>query len=83
MGPKILVVLGAMSCATPAWAAVCQTAWDGDKLMANIASQPAVGVVPLRDKNGTVTEIGADRGSDRRLQAPRQAQRLVRHAHAR
>src|SRR5436190_5608897 len=60
MGPRILVVLGAMSCATPAWAAVCQTAWDGDKLMANIASQPAVGVVPLRDKNGTVTEIGAD-----------------------
>jgi len=60
MGPRILVVLGAMLCATPAWAAVCQTAWDGDKLMANIASQPAVGVVPLRDKNGNVTEIGAD-----------------------
>lgn len=60
MGPRILVVLGAMSCATPAWATVCQTAWDGDKLMANIANQPAVGVVPLRDKNGNVTEIGAD-----------------------
>jgi TPR repeat protein len=49
-----------MACAMPAWAALCQSAWDGDKIMANLAEQPAVGVVPLRDPKGNVTEIGAD-----------------------
>src|SRR5881394_4143426 len=60
MTHRTLLALVVAACAMPAWAAVCQTAWDGDKIMASIANQPAVGVVPLRDKNGNVTEIGAD-----------------------
>ena len=53
-------MLGVMACATPAWAALCQTTWDGDRIMASVANQPAIGVVPLRDRNNNVTEIGVD-----------------------
>lgn len=57
---RTLLALVGVACTMPAWGALCQSAWDGDKLMASIADKPAIGVLPLRDKAGNLTEIGAD-----------------------
>jgi Zn-dependent protease with chaperone function len=60
MALKASVVIALAACAMPAQAGVCDVAWDGDSIVAGIAGSATISRVPLRDKSGKVSEVGAD-----------------------
>jgi TPR repeat protein len=60
MVQRIAVALAVALCPFSASARVCDVAWDGDKIVASMASTPAVGYVPLRDKAGAITDVSVE-----------------------